>query len=178
MPSLKDLIPYLVSPKYLISPELQEAFLPIKFIFIFFSLFFLGGIIWFLFNTSWWRKIIFQDLVEILTYKPYLVRQVTRRWNKISRRLERGREAEYKLAVIEADGMLNHTLEQMGYIGETLGERLEKVSRDTLSNIENVWQAHKIRNNIVHDPNYKLTLIQTRKVLAIFETAFHDLGVF
>ena len=164
---------------FLISPSIEGGLLVVKIIFILFSLFFLGGTIWFLLNTSWLRKIILQDLVEVLTYKPYWLGEVTRRWKKTTKRLDKGLESEYKLAVIEADSMLNDTLARMGYAGSTLGERLEKIiTKEVLPNIEELWSAHKIRNNLLHDPDYKLTLGETKRVLAIFEKALKDLEVF
>jgi len=87
-------------------------------------------------------------------------------------------ESEYKLAVIEADNMVNETLKRMGYGGESLGERLEKLTAATLSNIEEIKEAHQVRNNIIHDPNYRLSLDDARKVLSIFEKAFKDLEAF
>lgn len=163
---------------FLISPQIEGGLLVVKIIFILFSLFFLGGTILFLLNTSWLRKIILQDLVEVLTYKPYWLGEVTKRWKKTIKRLDKGLESEYKLAVIEADSVLNDALVQMGYAGSTLGERLEKITPETLDNIEDVWRAHKIRNNLLHDPDYKLTLEETKRVLAIFEEALKDLEVF
>jgi len=74
--------------------------------------------------------------------------------------------------------MLNDILKRMGFGGETLGERLEKLTAATLPNLEQIWEAHKIRNNIVHDPDYRLTLDEARKVLGIYEQALRDLEAF
>ena len=80
--------------------------------------------------------------------------------------------------MIEADNMMNETLKRMGYDGASLGERLEKLTAATLPNIGEVEEAHKVRNNIVHDPNYKLSLEETKRVLGVFEKALRDLEVF
>ena len=163
---------------FVISPSIQGSLLVVKIVFIFFSLFFLGGTIYFLFHTTWLKRILLQDLVEILTYRPYWIRKITRVWRKIIKRLETGLESEYKLAVIEADSLLNDTLKRMGYFGESLGERLEKLTKATLPNIEQVWEAHKTRNNIIHDPDYRLALDQAKGALAIYEQALRNLQMF
>jgi len=119
-----------------------------------------------------------QDMTEFLTYRPYGVKKIVKIWSKIKGRLESGSESEYKLAVIEADSILNDILERMGFKGETLGNRLKQVTTAILPSIEEVGEAHKIRNNIVHDPDYKLTLDQTQKALEIYERALRDLQVF
>jgi hypothetical protein len=66
----------------------------------------------------------------------------------------------------------------MGYGGESLGERLEKLTAATLPDIEGIREVHQVRNNIIHDPNYKLSLNETRRLLDIFEKAFKDLEAF
>jgi len=129
-------------------------------------------------KSSWLKYRLFQDMTEFLTFKPYGVKKIAKVWSKIKGRLETGSESEYKLAVIEADSMLNDILERMGFKGETLGDRLKQVTTDVLPSVENSREAHKIRNNIVHDPDYKLTLGQAQKVLEIYERALRELQVF
>lgn len=66
----------------------------------------------------------------------------------------------------------------MGYSGEAIGEKLKQLDSATLPNIEQVWKAHKIRNNIVHDPDYQLTLAEARKAIEVYEKVLRDLEVF
>jgi hypothetical protein len=161
-----------------IIPEFEGWLLIFKILFLILALIFFIGIFLFLFKTTWLKRILLWDFAEILTYRPFGVRKVVRAWAKIMAHLEVGTEAEYKLAVIEADLMLDDILKRMGYGGKTLGERLEKLTAATLPNIEQIWEAHKTRNNIVHDPDYRLSLDQARKTLAIYEQALRDLQAF
>ena len=162
----------------LISPTFSGWLLFLKILFIVAALILLGFIIFALAKTSWLKKLLIWDLVEFFSFRPYGVRKVVKAWAKITARLETGLESEYKLAVIEADSMLNDILKRMGFGGETLGERLEKLTTVTLSNLEQIWETHKIRNNIVHDPDYRLTLDEARRVLGIYEQALRDLQTF
>ena len=77
-----------------------------------------------------------------------------------------------KLAIIEADALLNEVLERMAYTGESLGERLKQVESSVLPNIEQVWQAHRVRNDIVHDPDYRLPVDRAKAILEVYEQAF------
>lgn len=172
MTTLESIISFFTSPVF------TGGLLLVKILFIFFSLFFLGGAIYFLVTTTWLKKIIVQDLVEVLTFKPYWTREFARKWNKTMKRLDTGLESEYKLAIIEGDSMLNEALEKRGYLGESLGERLEKVTEATVPNITRVREAHKICNNVIHDPDYRLILEQARKVLVVYGQALHDLHMF
>ena len=36
---------------------------------------------------------------------------------------------------------------------------------------EEVWEAHKIRNQIVHEPDFEITQSEARKILGIYEKA-------
>ncbi|PIR71619.1 MAG: hypothetical protein COU43_01525, partial [Candidatus Nealsonbacteria bacterium CG10_big_fil_rev_8_21_14_0_10_37_25] len=91
------------------------------------------------------------------------------------RRLETEMESEWKLAVIEADKIMDDILNRMGFGGKSLGERLGKLTAVSLPNIEEVKEAHKIRNNIIHDPTYRLSLEEAKRVIAIYEKALTDL---
>ncbi len=161
--------------QFLLHPNFTGWLLIIKIIFLFFSAFFLGFIIWALTNTSWFKKAFLQDLIEFSTYKPYRIRKFKKEWEKLRKRLETGLESELKLAVIEADTLLNETLKRTGYPGESLGERLDKVTTDILPNLEEVRKAHELRNNIIHDPTYRLGLEETKKTLAIYEKTLIEL---
>ena len=163
---------------WLISPTFSGWLLILKILFIIVALILLGFIIFALAKTLWLKRMWIWDLVEFFSFRPYGVRKVVKAWAKITARLETGLESEYKLAVIEADSMLNDILKGMGFGGETLGERLERLTAATLPNLEQIWGAHKIRNNIVHDPDYRLTLDEARKVLGIYEQALRDLEAF
>jgi len=163
---------------FLISPPSNEWLIIIRIIFIIVSLSLFGFIVFALLKTSWLKYIFLQDAAEILTYRPFGVRKIEKNWRKVAARLDTGSEPEYKLAVIESDNIMNEILKRMGYSGESLGERLEKLTAATLPNIEEIKDAHKVRNDIVHDPNYKLSLEQAKKTLGIFEKAFRDLEAF
>lgn len=160
---------------FILNPTFTGWLLFIKILFIFISLLFLGVIIFTLFKSEWLKRIILWDLQEFLTYRPFGVSKVVGKWQKIKKRLETGIESEAKLAIIEADTMLDTILARMGFGGTTLGERLERLTAVSLPNIEEVKQAHKIRNNIIHDPTYKLDLEEAKKIISAYEKALTDL---
>lgn len=159
-------------------PESGGIFLYLKIIFITLAFIFLFGIFVLLSKSSWFKRRFLEDWVEFIAYRPFGVKKTFKQWIKIAKRLETGKEAEYKLAIIGADSLLNDVLEKIGYGGATVSERLQKLDSTVLPIIERVWEAHKIRNNIVHDPDYHLTLDQAKKTLEIYEQAFRDLEMF
>lgn len=169
---MNDLIVFITSPKT------EGIFLYLKIIFIIITLVFFGSIIFLLLRNSWLKRRFLEDIIEITTYRPFGAKKTFKQWTKISKRLETKKEAEYKLAIIEADSLLNDILERMGYKGEMIGDRLKQLDSTILPNIEDLWKAHKTRNNVVHDPDYSLTFDQAKKTTAIYEKAFQDLEMF
>jgi len=163
------------------SEDLILTFIPpgllltLKIIAAVFSAAFLAVIIILIHRTSWLKIRYVLDAIEFFTARPYGTKKIEKVWAKISARLEGHSDSEYKLAIIEADSLLNEILERINYKGETLGERLQKLTADTLPSIEEVWEAHKIRNNIVHDPDYKVTLDEAKKAITIYGKALQDL---
>jgi len=134
-------------------------------------------ITWVIWKFSWKRFVLLFDLTEFFTYRAYGTGGLTNRWKNVLKRLETPNEEEYKLAVLEADGMLDQSLKRMGFTGDTLTDRLQKVSTGIIANLSEVRQANSIRNNIVHDPNYRLTLSEARRIIEVYETAFEGLDL-
>ncbi len=156
----------------LTSSRVQNLLFPFKLLFALFSL---AGVVFLIFvhhNTRWLRARPLRDLFEFYSLKPYEEKEFEQNWKKIKKRLERKWESESKLAIIESDRILDNLLKQMGYRGETLGERLKQLKPDLLPNIEEVWVAHKIRNDIIHDPNYRLPHQEAERAVEIYEKAF------
>jgi len=161
---------------FLTKPDFTGWLLAAKIILIVLPSFFLATIIYFLIKTAWIKHRFLFNAVEFLNYQPYGVKKASKQWEKTKKRLEGGLESEYKLAIIEADSMIDEVLKRIGHKGETLGDRLKELTPDLLSNINDIWEAHKIRNNIVHDPDYKLSLREAQKAIEIYEKALTDLG--
>ena len=160
---------------FLLSNKLQHALLPIKIVFLIFSIIFLFITIYFFFTTSWFKNLIGQDLYEFLTLRAWKSKKTKKEWSKIARRLKTGLESEYKIAILEADSLLGKILGQRGIKGRDIEERLQNIDRDTLPNIEEVLEARQVYNNIVNDPDYKLSQDKAKKTLKVYEDALRNL---
>lgn len=57
--------------------------------------------------------------------------------------------------ILEADNVLHMTLTMLRYEGG-LGDQLKKAGA-RIRNIADVWQAHKLRNRIAHEPGVKVS---------------------
>lgn len=98
------------------------------------------------------------------------------RWNEIERMVAAGGEMNLKVAVMEADKLLDHALKAMAIPGMTLGERL-KFATYKYPNIRNVWNAHRLRNQLAHESSYYLEPSMARKAVREFKAALQMLNV-
>lgn len=82
-----------------------------------------------------------------------------------------------KLAVVEADKLLDTVLRKLHFPGETMGERL-KTAAYKYPAISQVWPAHKLRNQLVHDATFEITVRQAKSAVRDFYAALKALNVF
>lgn len=97
------------------------------------------------------------------------------KWMQINAILAKDNPSSWQVAIMEADKLLDQALIGRGVGGTTLGERL-KASGNRFSKLNAVWGAHKLRNQIAHEPNARLTYSMTVKALDVFKQALKDLG--
>ena len=163
------------------APEIQAKLLPLKILSILFAIFVIVIIYIGAFRTKapgWLTFSVFADITTFLTYRPFGFRKIgKRKWGKITARLQTGSEAEYKLAVMEANTMLDDLLKKMRIRGDTIDERLQNTSEIIFPNLEELQEFQRIRNNIVYDPDYRLSSVDARKILEGYEKAFRALDL-
>jgi hypothetical protein len=97
------------------------------------------------------------------------------RWQEIKNHANSFKESEWKLAVIEADKLVDDVLKTAGFPGESMGERLMLIKPDQLLNLQYLWDAHKLRNLLVHDANYQITHRQAIWAVEAFENVLREL---
>ncbi len=97
------------------------------------------------------------------------------RWEVIMRNLDSTHEAQWKIAVIEADKLIDEALTHAGFPGATFGDRLSNIQPGTLLSLDGLWWAHKIRNRIAHETDFFLRYTEARQALGYFEAALAEL---
>lgn len=164
---------------FIIYPNITGWLLGLKILFLIVSVLAAGFIIWAaVFGTSWLKWWFIYDLKEFLTYRPYGARRFSKEWAKIKKRLDVEKETEWKLAVTEANSLLEKALVTVeALLGGTFEEKLRRLGSGTILNLDQVREAHQISSDIRLDPDYKLGLEQAKKILEIYESALKDLDV-
>ena len=98
-----------------------------------------------------------------------------RRWREIEQMQAAPGEMSRKVAVLEADKLLDHALKALGMPGVTLGERL-KFAQYKYPELRDVWWAHKVRNQLAHEASFHLDAGVARNALKAFEKALTRIG--
>lgn len=97
------------------------------------------------------------------------------RWNNLLKHLDSTHEAQWKVAVIEADKLVDDALAKAGYSGDTFGDRLSNIQPGTLLSLDGIWWAHKVRNRLAHEIDYFLRYTEARQAVGYFEAALSEL---
>lgn len=84
-------------------------------------------------------------------------------------------KASWVQAIVDADKLMDEALKQSKFSGKTTGERMVSANR-AFSNADKVWTAHKIRNKVVHETDFKLKKGVVNTALGGFKRALKDLG--
>jgi len=98
-------------------------------------------------------------------------------WATSQKHFFAGDANDLKMAVVEADNILNDALRYAGIRGVNLGDRLKSVRRNQMPNLQDVWDAHKLRNEIAHETSFTLKRDMAEHALDAYKIALKNLGV-
>lgn len=98
-----------------------------------------------------------------------------KRWQNILKNIGSPNEGDWRLAIIEADIILDDMLNRMGYHGEGVAEKLKQVEPTDFKTLQSAWDAHKVRNNIAHaGSSYKLSKEDAARTINLFKEVFEE----
>ncbi|MFH1461217.1 MAG: hypothetical protein ABIF84_02245 [Patescibacteria group bacterium] len=160
---------------YFNSTDWQGFVLPLKIFSVALSVFLLIAII---ILISKIRKDIKKSLVMIAESLsvPDLPKQVMEeRWRGVENKLAAGDENSYKLAIIEADKIFDELLKRLNLPGQDMGERLKGLSSNQIGNLDDVWQAHRLRNRIVHEPDFRPNVTEVKRAIDSYQRTLRSL---
>ena len=100
------------------------------------------------------------------------------RWNHIDELVRLGGSSQLKQAVIESDKLLEFILRKLINDQQSLGDNL-KQAKDlfpSYSTYQQAWEAHKVRNALVHEAGYELPHYLAKQTIENFKMVFSALG--
>lgn len=98
-------------------------------------------------------------------------------WALIMKRAEPSTPDALRLAVIAADSLVDAILKDLEIEGEHMADRLEKLDAHQLTSLNNLWRAHRARNQLVHEPGFQLHESDAKRYLKYYEDFIKEIGV-
>lgn len=100
------------------------------------------------------------------------------RWEQVEELFNSPSPGDWRLAIIEADSMLEDLIVQLGYPGDNLGERLKNIPDGDFPDLQAAWEVHLVRNKIAHEGlSYDLLERDKRNVHNLYRRIFTNAGL-
>jgi hypothetical protein len=97
------------------------------------------------------------------------------RWKYIQELMATPSDANWRQAIIEADIILDELLTRLGYVGDTVSDKLKAVNPARFATLNNAWDAHRVRNQIAHEgSNFDLSERIAYRTIAHYEVVFRE----
>ena len=99
------------------------------------------------------------------------------RWEHVLEYLSSVNPSDWKLAVMEADSMLEDLTDQMELEGINIGERLKSADKEKFKSLDDAWEAHLVRNKIAHEGSkFDLSQHEANRIVTLYENVFREFG--
>lgn len=133
-------------------------------------------IAYFMIKANYFGKKI-EDYMDIHGIGNLTKRKSLKGWEQIKKRIKTSVQQEWKLAVLEADTILNEILKMAGYLGADLSSKLEILTIENLSNLDEIKKAHLIARQIMKDPGMELKKEDAIIALKSYKKSFIELNL-
>lgn len=106
------------------------------------------------------------------------LRKIVDEWARIEELVKLGHPSQLRQAVIKADNLLDLALKRLT-TGTTMGERLKNAQPcfKDFSVYQTLWEAHKVRNALVHEADYEPPHFVVKEAIGKFKRGLESLGV-
>ena len=118
------------------------------------------------------------EIHEALLKQKEQDRNTNPKWQYILTLIESPNESDWRVAIIEADSLMEEALKKSGLSGETVSDLLEGAKESGYQSIQNAWDAHLVRNQIAHEgSNFPISQVEGRRVIKMYQNFFEELRV-
>ena len=104
-------------------------------------------------------------------------RKLQERWVAIVGKARRRPPQSLTLGIIEADSFIDDVLKKMDLRGEHMADRMEQLTRMDLKSADNLWKAHRVRNDLVHTSGFTLSKGDAERALQYYEDFLKEVGM-
>jgi hypothetical protein len=98
-----------------------------------------------------------------------------KKWDQIQKHIASMNPSDWRVAILEADILLYEMLDQMGYDGDTIAEKLKLIEASDFNTLDLAWRAHKVRNAISHEgSSYEMSYEQAQNTIELYKKVFEE----
>ena len=98
-----------------------------------------------------------------------------KKWDDVQNHMQSMNSSDWRMAILEADILLYEMLDQMGYAGDTVADKLKLIESSDFNTLYLAWRAHKVRNTIAHEgASYELSHQQAQNTIDLYRKVFEE----
>lgn len=163
-----------------------DIFFWVKIIIAILILFFIGVIVYSCIRIFELLEVEEEELEHILHMHETNMKQAAEspvirnlKWENARDKVFTDNPSDWKLAIIEADTVLDDLLTERGYVGAGIGEKLKEAEKGGgFKSVQKAWEAHTVRNDIAHDNTggAEISKREAIRVIGLYEQIFEEEG--
>ncbi len=99
------------------------------------------------------------------------------KWDAIVRLFQSSNQNDWRLAIIDADTLLEDMITGLGYQGESFGEKLKSIQPEYFPYLNEAWHVHKLRNKLAHEgASFNISQREAYQAYRIYDDLFRATG--
>ena len=102
-----------------------------------------------------------------------------RRWQELRKEAGNNPPDSYRLAIMNADTLIDALLKEAGFVGNDTAERMGRLNAIRISPhvVNGLFRAHKIRNSIAHDVAYVIDARTAERTLDLYQAFLEETSI-
>ncbi len=98
------------------------------------------------------------------------------KWDKIESMSRSSSQSDWKMAILEADSILDDLTKSLGYQGDNMGERMLNMNNKVFPYLNEAWRVHKLRNILAHETTYDLQRGEMEDAIDTYSLIFKSMN--
>jgi hypothetical protein len=133
-------------------------------------------IIYSIVRSGWVNKRI-EEWMDYLGVGDVGRRRQLKAWNQIVKRMKTGEMNNWKVAILEADKILDDVIKASGYRADTAEERFKQLTPEAVPHLSELQQAHRVRNRVAQEPDFIISKDDALTALKVYKKVFQHFGL-
>jgi hypothetical protein len=104
------------------------------------------------------------------------VARFEKHWKEIQDKSATAPPQSFTLAIVAADNLIGDALDALGLVGDSIADKLGKLNPRELKTLNNLWRAHRVRNDLVHTTSFEIKQSEAKEILNIYESFLKEIG--